>query len=81
MARHNLKTHEHIGLLLVFIGVSWIGFGMYDSMLAANLLLVPGAALRSGLGLLKIPLFFGIGAVITYLGIIELREVLPGKNR
>jgi hypothetical protein len=73
--------HEHIGLLLVFIGFSWLGFGLYDSMLAANLLLIPDAALRSGWGLIKIPLFFGIGAVITYLGIIELREVLPGKNR
>ena len=72
MVRHNLKMHEHIGLLLVFIGFSWLGFGLYDSMLAANLLLVPDALLRSGWGLIKIPLYFGIGAVITYLGIIQI---------
>jgi len=30
---------------------------------------------------ISIILFFGPGAVLIMLGIIEVREVLPGKNR
>ncbi len=79
MVRHNMKFHEHLGLLFIFIGVSWIGLGFYISTL--NAIAFSGGGAISGNALLYIPLFYGLGSVITYLGIIELREVLPGKNR
>jgi len=81
MVRHNMKMHEHLGLFFVFAGFSWIGLGIYVTMLNANKILIPGAQLMTGNDLFLIPFFYGLGAVVTYLGIIELREVLPGKNR
>lgn len=80
MVKHNLKAHEHIGLFLVFIGASWIGMGLYSTLLAANRL-VAEMSLISGKELIMIPLFYGLGALVLVLGSIELREVLPGKNR
>ena len=78
---HNLKKHEHIGLLLVFIGATWLGFALYGTLLAANRLVVPAMPLISGRELLIFPLFYGVGALLLMLGTIELKEVLPGKNR
>ncbi len=79
--RQNLKFHEHMGLFLVFAGASWLGFGLYITMLSANRLLIPGAQLLAGRELFMIPLFYGVGAIVLLLGTIELREALPGKNR
>ncbi len=78
--RYNLKKHEHIGLLLVFIGASWLGFSFYATLLAANRMLV-NITLLNGKELLLFPLFYGIGALILTLGSIEIKEALPGKNR
>ncbi len=69
MASHNVKVHEFVGLLLIFIGTTWAGYGLYLTLLYSNLILIPGQD------------FIGIGSVITVLGSIELREILPGKNR
>ena len=71
MVRHNMKFHEHLGLFLVFAGFSWIGLGIYVTMLNANKILIPGAQLMTGNDLFLIPFFYGLGAVVTYLGIIE----------
>ncbi|MEM2874238.1 MAG: hypothetical protein QW063_02230 [Candidatus Nanoarchaeia archaeon] len=80
MVKMNVKQHEFIGLLLMFIGASWLGFGLYGTMLAANRLLLANVPLISGKELLIIPLFYGLGTVLLALGSIELREALPGKN-
>ncbi len=81
MVRHNLKRHEHLGQLFIFLGATWIGFGLYGTFLAANRLLVPNMPLITGKELWLFPLFYGLGTVLLYHGTIELREALPGKNR
>jgi nitric oxide reductase large subunit len=77
----NLKRHEHVGLLLVFIAASWLGLGLYSTLLAANRLLLAQVPLIAGKELLIFPIFYGLGAILLILGGIELREALPGKNR
>ena len=81
MVRHNLKKHEHMGLLLIFVGATWLGFAVYGTLLAANRLLLTNIPLIAGKELLIFPLFYGFGALMLMLGHIELREALPGKNR
>ncbi len=78
MASHNVKMHEFIGLLMIFIGTTWAGYGLYLIMLYSNLILIPGQELIKAL---HGPVFVGLGVVIAVLGSIELREILPGKNR
>jgi len=79
--RLNLKTHEHIGLFLVFAGATWIGLGIYGTLLAANRILLAEVPLISGRELLIFPIFFGLGALMLALGQIEISEALPGKGR
>jgi len=77
----NLRKHEHMGLLLIFLGASWLGLGLYSTLLAANRLLLAQVPLIAGRELLIFPIFYGLGALLVTLGNIELREALPGKNR
>ena len=77
----NLKTHEHIGLFLIFVGATWLGLGLYGTLLAANRLLLSEVPLISGKDLLIFPIFYGLGALLLVLGNIELRKALPGKRR
>lgn len=81
MARANLKQHEFIGLFLVFVGATWLGFALYGTLLAANRLLLANVPLLVGKELLIFPIFYGLGALLLSLGMIELREALPGKRR
>ena len=78
---HNMKKHEHMGLFLVFLGATWLGFAIYGTLLAANRMLVQHMPLIAGKELLIFPMFYGFGAILLVLGTIELREVKPGKNR
>ncbi len=77
----NLRKHEHMGLLMIFLGASWLGLGLYSTLLAANRLLLAQVPLIAGKELLIFPIFYGLGALLVTLGNIELREALPGKNR
>ena len=79
--KHNLKQHEVIGLFLVFLGATWLGLGLYGTLLAANRLLLAQVPLIAGKELMIFPLFYGFGALMIALGKIELREALPGKGR
>lgn len=81
MVKHNLRKHEAIGLILVFTGATWLGFGIYGTLLAANRLLLTQVPLIAGKELLLFPLFYGVGALLLFFGNIELREALPGKGR
>jgi hypothetical protein len=81
MVKQNIRTHEAIGLLLVFVGATWLGFALYATLLAANRLLLAQVPLISGKELFVFPIFYGLGALIWTLGHIELREALPGKGR
>jgi len=76
----NLRQHEFVGLFLVFIGATWLGFALYGTLLAANRLLLANVPLLAGNELLIFPIFYGLGAVLLALGSIELSEALPGKN-
>jgi len=78
---HNLRKHEHMGLLFVFVGATWLGFALYGTILAGNRMLIEQMPLIAGMELLIFPLFYGIGALLLALGTIELKEALPGKNR
>ena len=69
-----------MGLFLVFLGATWLGFGIYGTLLGANRLLLANATLPSGHELAAFPVFYGLGAVLLVLGAIELKEALPGKN-
>jgi len=79
--KHNLRVHEAIGLFLIFLGATWLGFGLYGTLLAANRLLLAQVPLIAGKELIVFPLFYGLGALMIALGKIELREALPGKGR
>ena len=81
MVKHNMRIHELIGLLQIFVGAIWLGFGLVSAMIIANKILIPGAQIYGLMDVVSIILFFGPGAVLIMLGIIEVREVLPGKNR
>jgi hypothetical protein len=81
MPRTNLKQHEFIGLFLIFVGATWLGFALYGTLLAANRLLLANIPLLAGKELLIFPIFYGLGALLIALGKIELREVKPGKRR
>jgi len=81
MTRSNLRHHEIIGLFLVFLGATWLGFALYGTMLAANRLLLSQVPLIAGKELLVFPIFYGLGALMFALGQIELREAMPGKGR
>jgi hypothetical protein len=80
MVKHNLRKHEAYGLILTFAGATWIGLGVYGTLLAANRLLA-NVPLISGTELLLFPLFYGLGALMLAFGKIELKEALPGKGR
>lgn len=77
----NLKAHEHIGLFLLFAGATWLGFGIYGTLLAANRILLSEVPLIAGKELLIFPIFYGLGALMLAFGQIELKEALPGKGR
>ena len=77
----NFKQHEYVGLFLIFLGATWLGFALYGTFLAANRLLLANVPLIAGRELLVFPLFYGFGALMLVLGSIELREALPGKGR
>ena len=81
MVKHNMQMHEIVGLMQIFLGAIWLGFGLVSAMFIANKVLIPGAVVYQLMDIVSIILFFGPGAVLIMLGIIELREVLPGKNR
>jgi len=81
MMKVNLRRHEFAGLLLMFVGATWLGIGLYSTLLAANRILLANVPLISGKDLIIFPLFYGLGALLLTLGKIELRESMPGKNR
>ena len=78
--KKNLKIHELIGMILIFVGASWLGLGIYSTMLASNRLLVDIPLLSTN-QLLIFPVFYGLGALLIAFGTIELKHTLPGRNR
>lgn len=68
---HNLSKNQLIGLILVFFGASWIGYGLYATFLAANGA-IEQVQLVSGNTMLIFPLFYGVGTLLMFLGKVEL---------
>lgn len=81
--KSNLRKHELIGLILVFISWTSLGYGVYIIMWAINRAIFYGGSeyLLHGKELLAIPLFFGSAAIFSALGHIELKEAVPGRYR
>ena len=81
--RHNLRKHELIGLILVFLAGTSLGLGLYITFWGANRPIFYGSLdfLLSGREFLLFPLFYGSAAVLWTLGQIELKDVAPGKGR
>jgi len=81
--KSNLRRHEIVGLVLLFLSWTSVGYGMYLIMWAINRAILYGGSqyLLQGKELLAIPLFFGTAAVFSALGHIELKEAMPGKHR
>ncbi|MBI2040584.1 MAG: hypothetical protein HYT16_00605 [DPANN group archaeon] len=77
----NLRRHEIIGLFLIFAGATWLGFGVYGTLVAGLRFLVSSVAPIGGKEILFFPLFYGLGALLIVLGQIELKGATPGKNR
>ena len=75
-----MRKHEHMGLLLIFIGAAWLGWTFYTTLLIVNGISM-GLPAPTGLRWALIPIFYGLGATIFMLGTIEIKELLPGKNR
>jgi len=80
--KSNLKRHELIGLLMIFLSGTLIGLGLYITFWGANRPLLFGSVdkLLSGKEFLLFPLFFGLGFVMFVLGQIELKEAAPGRK-
>ncbi len=76
----NLKRHEIIGLLLVFLGATCFGIGVYMTIYVALRPFETGQFI-SGKEFLLFPLFYGMGALLWSLGKIELKEAMPGRVR
>ena len=82
--KHNVKVHEFIGLILLFLAATSIGIGLYLTLLGAvgrPLLNASSNFFLQGKEFILFPLFYGVGAVLWAIGRIELKEALPGKNR
>ncbi|MBN2368059.1 hypothetical protein JXC34_03495 [Candidatus Woesearchaeota archaeon] len=79
--RSNLKKHEFIGLVMIFISGTLIGIGLFSTFWLANRPLLSGTnTLISAKEMLVFPIFFGLGFILWALGQIELKEALPGKR-
>ncbi len=73
--KHNLGKNELVGLILLFIGASWLGYGIYATLLAANNT-ISQVALVKGNAMLIFPLFYGVGALLVALGRAEMMGAL-----
>jgi hypothetical protein len=78
----NLRRHEYMGLMLIFLSGTLIGLGLYITIWGAVRPLYYDNLdyLIQGKELLLFPLFYGLGFVLWSLGKIELKEAMPGKK-
>ena len=81
--KSSMRRHEVWGEVLLFVGATCIGLGLYFALLGAvgNSLVFQGSYFLKGKDFLLFPGFFGLGALLWKLGSIELKETLPGKVR
>lgn len=81
--RHNLRKHEVLGLVFLFLAGSLFGLGLYLTFWAANRPIFYGSLdyLLHGKELLLFPILYGLAAVLWAVGWIELKEATPGKQR
>ncbi len=81
--KHNLRKHEILGLIFLFIAGSLFGLGLYLTFWGANRPVFYGSIdyLLKGKELLLFPLLYGTAMVLLALGMIELKEATPGKQR
>jgi len=84
MVQHNLRRHEIMGLIFIFLAATSIGIGIYLTLMGAigrPLLRQSTDYFLKGKEFILFPLFYGIGAVLWELGKIEIKEAVPGLVR
>ncbi|MBD3313783.1 hypothetical protein GF345_05045 [Candidatus Woesearchaeota archaeon] len=84
MVQHNLRRHEIMGLLFIFLAATCIGIGIYLTLMGAigrPLLRQSTEYFLKGKEFILFPLFYGVGAVLWELGKIEIKEAIPGRIR
>jgi hypothetical protein len=83
MLKSNLKRHELIGLIMIFLSGTLLGLGLYITFWGANRPLLFGNMdyLLKGKEFLLFPIFYGFSFVLFALGQIELKEAMPGRRR
>jgi len=81
--KSNLRKHEIIGLVMMFLSGTCLGIGLYLTFWGANRPIFYGSLdyLIKGKEFLLFPLFYGLAALLWALGNIEIKEALPGKKR
>ncbi|MCX6707614.1 MAG: hypothetical protein NT001_05755 [Candidatus Woesearchaeota archaeon] len=82
--KHNLRRHELMGLLFIFLAATCIGIGLYFTLMGAigrPLLRQSTDYFLKGKEFILFPLFYGVGALLWELGKIEIKEATPGKIR
>ena len=78
----NLKTHELIGLLMIFLSGILIGIGLFATFwLAIRPFFITGSTLITVKEFLIFPFFYGLGFVMWAMGHIEIKEAKPGKRK
>ncbi|NTV24087.1 MAG: hypothetical protein HGA85_07000 [Nanoarchaeota archaeon] len=79
----SVRKHELVGLVMVFLSGTLLGFGLYITFWGANRPLFYNTidALIKGKEFLLFPLFYGFSFLLMALGMIELKEMKPGRRR
>ena len=79
--KYNLKIHELIGLVMIFLAGSLLGFGLYITFWGAIRVLYNNSDLLGAQEFLLFPMCYGWAFVLYELGKIELKEAMPGRRR
>ena len=81
--RSNLKKHEFIGLVMIFLSGALFGLGLYMTFWAANRPLYYSSLdyLIKTDEIVFLMVIYGLAMILGALGQIELKEALPGSKR
>ncbi len=81
--RSNLKKHEFIGLLMIFLAGALLALGFYLINWAANRPLYYSSLsyMIKSYELIFVMVIFGVAFVLWSLGQVELKEAMPGSKR
>jgi len=78
----HFKRNEILGLVMIYLGGTLLGLGLYATFWGANRPLFYSSVdqLIQGYEWLIFPGFYGLGFLLLALGKIEIKEVKPRKK-